>query len=93
MQLLSNKKWADDDIVEDLTYLSDSLQLQVRELRYISIIVYDKGLMILCSTYEKYQMEVSGGHLDWTPVHTNDQFWIENINKFEGKDFEIVRYV
>jgi len=75
VQLLSNKKWADDDIVEDLTYLSDSLQLQVREL----------------STYEKYQMEVSGGHLDWTPVHTNDQFWIENINKFEGKDFEIVR--
>lgn len=75
VQQLSNKKWSDEDIVEDLKFLAESLQLEVREL----------------STFEKYQKEVTGGHLDWTPVHTNDQFWTENINKFETKDFEIVR--
>eukprot|EP00698_Gefionella_okellyi_P017426 TRINITY_DN5089_c0_g1_i1.p1 TRINITY_DN5089_c0_g1~~TRINITY_DN5089_c0_g1_i1.p1 ORF type:complete len:453 (+),score=97.37 TRINITY_DN5089_c0_g1_i1:47-1360(+) len=74
---LASRKWTDDDIIDDLTFMGDSLRQGVKEL----------------STFEKYQKEVTGGRMDWTPMHTSDQFWQENINRFEAKDFEIVRVI
>lgn len=44
------------------------------------------------STFDKYHKEVTSGRLDWTPAHTNEQFWRDNINKFEADDFELIRY-
>lgn len=29
------------------------------------------------------------GVLDWTPMHTSDVFWRQNIDKFEDKDFQV----
>ena len=45
----------------------------------------------LLSSYEKYKREVLGGSLDWSPMHTSDQFWRENTAAFEEKDFQILR--
>ena len=30
------------------------------------------------------------GVLDWTPMHTSDVFWRQNIDKFEEKDFQVL---
>jgi len=44
------------------------------------------------SSFEVYQTEVMSGSLSWTPVHT-ELFWRENINKFEHKNFAIIRHL
>ncbi|KAL3157490.1 hypothetical protein ABBQ32_011954 [Trebouxia sp. C0010 RCD-2024] len=45
----------------------------------------------MLSSFEKYKKEVLGDSLDWTPMHTSQQFWKENVEKFEEKDFQILR--
>jgi len=42
------------------------------------------------SSYEKYRAEVLSGNLQWSPVH-NEQFFRENIQHFEDKNFEVVK--
>lgn len=42
------------------------------------------------SSFDMYKSEVEGGKLSWTPVHT-ENFWRENINKFEGQNFNLIR--
>jgi V-type H+-transporting ATPase subunit H len=44
------------------------------------------------SSFEVYQNEVMSGSLQWTPVHT-ELFWRENINKFEHKNFFLIRQI
>jgi hypothetical protein len=34
--------------------------------------------------------KVMSGMLDWTPSHTSDLFWRQNIDKFEEKDFQVI---
>jgi len=41
------------------------------------------------SSFEMYQAEVEQGNLTWGPVHT-EQFWSENYNKFERKEFALI---
>lgn len=31
------------------------------------------------------------GILDWTPMHTSELFWRQNIDRFEEKDFQVLR--
>jgi hypothetical protein len=35
--------------------------------------------------------QVMSGMLDWTPMHTSELFWRQNIDKFEEKDFQVLR--
>lgn len=39
------------------------------------------------SSFDKYRKEVASGQLDWSPMHTADTFWRENVDKFEERDF------
>jgi hypothetical protein len=43
----------------------------------------------LLSSWDKYKKEVLSGGLDWTPLHTSEQFWLENAAKFEERDFQV----
>ncbi|KAK9845572.1 hypothetical protein WJX84_004458 [Apatococcus fuscideae] len=45
----------------------------------------------LLSSFEKYRKEVLSGSLDWSPMHTAEAFWKENVEKFEEKDFQTLR--
>jgi len=42
------------------------------------------------SSFDKYEKEVNSGNLDWGYLHSN-KFWGENINKFEQKEFGVVK--
>lgn len=64
---------------EELTGALDSLDVSLKE-----------NIQLL-SSFEKYKKEVLGDSLDWTPMHTSQQFWKENVEKFEEKDFQILR--
>lgn len=43
------------------------------------------------SSWDKYKKEVLSGSLDWTPMHTSELFWRQNVEKFEEKDFQLLR--
>lgn len=42
-------------------------------------------------THTAAAAQVMSGLLDWTPSHTSDAFWIQNISKFEQCDFQVSR--
>lgn len=68
---LQSRKWSDDEIVEDLDYLSTELKSRVEGL----------------TTYDEWLSEVESGHLVWSPVHESEEFWRENgmrIGQEEG---------
>lgn len=49
-----------------------------------------EGIQTL-SSFDMYKKEVASGALDWTHMHTSDKFWKDNIDKFEEKDFQVLR--
>ncbi|GIL44096.1 hypothetical protein Vafri_1639 [Volvox africanus] len=69
------QSWGDDDIVEMLGFVDEKLK---------------EGIIIL-SNFEKYKKEVMSGQLDWSPMHSSDLFWRENVEKFEERDFQVLR--
>ncbi len=60
-----------------LAFMEERLKLGIQEL----------------SSYDKYKKEVLSGCLDWTPMHTSELFWRQNVALFEDKDFQILRVV
>jgi len=71
---LAQKKWGDEDIVNDITALQNSLNENLQRL----------------SSFDMYKKEVLSGDLDWTPVHRSEKFWRENIFRFEENSFEVL---
>jgi hypothetical protein len=43
----------------------------------------------LLSSFDKYKQQVLLGHLDWSPMHKDPNFWRENITNFEENDFQV----
>jgi V-type H+-transporting ATPase subunit H len=68
-------KWDDDELTAALEWLREQLDSNIQ----------------LLSSFEKYKKEVLSGSLDWTPMHTSQQFWRENVTKFEDRDFQVLR--
>eukprot|EP00878_Enallax_costatus_P027898 GHUV01030086.1.p1 GENE.GHUV01030086.1~~GHUV01030086.1.p1 ORF type:complete len:450 (+),score=138.79 GHUV01030086.1:518-1867(+) len=71
----SMQSWGDEDIPTVLQELADMLREQAVHL----------------SSWDKYKKEVLSGSLDWTPMHTSEVFWRQNVDKFEEKDFQLLR--
>lgn len=67
--------WGDPDIGEMLTFMDEKLR---------------EGITIL-SNFEKYKKELGSGMLDWSPMHTSELFWRDNVDKFEDRDFMVLR--
>lgn len=69
------QSWSDEDIPALLQEIADMLREQAIHL----------------SSWDKYKKEVLSGSLDWTPMHTSELFWRQNVDKFEEKDFQLLR--
>ncbi|KAI9509962.1 ATPase V1 complex subunit H [Russula earlei] len=67
---LATRKWSDEDILEDVDFLRDELEARFESL----------------TTWDEYTSELASGHLSWTPVHTSDLFWKENVTKLNERD-------
>ena len=68
---LATRKFTDEEIVEDVTFLRDLLQQNFESL----------------TTYDEYTSELASGHLSWSPVHESETFWKENAAKLDEKEF------
>ncbi|EKM82868.1 hypothetical protein AGABI1DRAFT_118298 [Agaricus bisporus var. burnettii JB137-S8] len=69
---LSQRKFSDEDILEDVQFLKEELTVHFQNL----------------TTYDEYTSELASGHLSWTPVHESDEFWKENAVKLNDKEHE-----
>jgi len=74
-ETLAARKWADEDILEDVNYLSEQLREYVTEL----------------SSFDEYADEVRSGHLEWSPVHRVEQFWRFNAQRLNEKNYELLK--
>jgi V-type H+-transporting ATPase subunit H len=63
------QSWGDEDIPEVLDTIAETLREQA----------------VHVSSWDKYKKEVLSGTLDWTPMHTSEVFWRNNVDKFEDK--------
>jgi len=72
LDLFNQKRWADDDLVSDLEYLTKLVAQTTSEM----------------SSWDSYKTELLSKELEWSPVHTSEKFWRENVLKFEENGFE-----
>lgn len=75
IKTLSERKWADEELIADLNTLVETLDDAVASM----------------STFDEYSSEVLGKKLTWTPPHTSETFWKENIQNFKEDDWKIVK--
>ncbi len=75
MATRQQQSWGDEDIVETLGFVDERLK---------------EGIVVL-SNFEKYKKEVMSGQLEWSPMHTSELFWRQNVEKFEERDFAVLR--
>jgi len=71
---LSQKKWKDDEIENDLEFLNETLEKEFTAL----------------NSFDLYKDEVMSGKLVWSLVHRSEKFWRENVGRFEENNFKIV---
>lgn len=65
LSTLTSRKYADEDLVEDLTSLSEMLEEHAKTQ----------------TTFDEYAAEVDAGHLRWSPPHRSAVFWAENARR------------
>jgi len=75
LELLEQRKFEDEDIKEDITFLMEKMNASVQDL----------------SSYDEYVTEVRSGRLEWSPVHRSEKFWRENAAKLNDKNYELLR--
>lgn len=75
LSILEQRKFDDEDIVEDVQFLQEKLEASVQDL----------------SSFDEYATEVKSGRLEWSPVHRSAQFWRENASRLNEKNYELLR--
>ncbi|KAF6208417.1 hypothetical protein GE061_016873 [Apolygus lucorum] len=75
LSILEQRKFDDEDIVEDVQFLNEKLLASVQDL----------------SSFDEYATEVKTGRLEWSPVHRSAQFWRENAARLNEKNYELLR--
>lgn len=75
LELMDAKKFDDPDLQEDIEFLSERLHASVQDL----------------SSFDEYCTELRSGRLQWSPVHKSEKFWRENAQRFNEKNFELVK--
>ncbi|KAL5234808.1 hypothetical protein ACI65C_002218 [Semiaphis heraclei] len=75
LSIFEQRKFNDEDIVEDIQFLNEHLQASVQDF----------------SSFDGYETEVKSGQLEWSPVHRSVQFWQENAPRLNEKNHELLR--
>lgn len=71
----SERKWTDEELVEDIETVHTQLNDEVARM----------------TTFDRYNAELKSGKLAWTPAHKSDFFWQENVGQFKEDDWKVLR--
>lgn len=66
---------SDPELVEDVEFLIDVLQVSVQDL----------------SSFDEYSTELKCGRLEWSPVHNSEKFWRENAHRLNENNYELLK--
>lgn len=72
---LLSRKWAEQDIIEDLTFIRDELAKHEQHL----------------STFDAYSSEIRSGRLEWSPATLSENFWKQNAQRLNEEDHELLK--
>lgn len=72
---LSERKWADEELVADLGQLKDTLQEAFDSM----------------TTFDEYKNELDSKKLRWSPPHRSEGFWKENAEQFKAQDWKVLK--
>jgi len=75
LENLSQQKYDDEDITEDIKFLLERLGESVQDL----------------SSFDEYSSELKSGRLEWSPVHKSEKFWRENAVRLNEKNYELLK--
>ncbi|CAN6652887.1 V-type proton ATPase subunit H [Trichomonascus vanleenenianus] len=75
VKTLSERKWADEELIADLETLQTTLQDAFDSM----------------TTFDEYKHEIEGRKLRWTPPHRSELFWKQNIWRFKEVDYKMVK--
>ena len=68
LESMQARKFADEDIPEDVELLYNTLQVNLTGL----------------TSWDVYKTELESGKLEWSPSHKSENFWKDNFKAFEG---------
>ncbi|SCU91163.1 LADA_0F08460g1_1 [Lachancea dasiensis] len=75
LQSLSERKYSDDELRQDLNTLKELLEETYQEL----------------TSFDEYEAEVNSKLLVWSPPHIDNGFWSENIDKFKEDNWKLFK--
>lgn len=72
---LNQRKWSDEELVDDLNNLLEILNNSYQNL----------------TTFDEYLIELDSMEFSWSPPHKNKEFWINYINNFKLNDWKLFK--
>ncbi|KAJ9572605.1 V-ATPase subunit H [Nakaseomyces glabratus] len=75
VESLTERKYTDQELKDDLVLLKDILEQEYKEL----------------TSFDEYIAEVDSKLLCWSPPHIDNGFWVDNIDKFKLNNWELFK--
>lgn len=75
LQSLSERKYSDDELRQDILTLKEILEDEYKEL----------------TSFDEYLAELDSGLLCWSPPHIDNGFWSANIENFKQQNWKLFR--
>ena len=74
---LLERKWADNELKDDLNTMLEILNEAVTTL----------------TTFDEYTNELNTKTFVWSPSHKSEEFWYENIDEFKKNDWKLLKQI
>ncbi|CCE63155.1 hypothetical protein TPHA_0E00600 [Tetrapisispora phaffii CBS 4417] len=75
LQSLSERKYSDEELKQDISTLKEILEAEYNEL----------------TSFDEYIAEVDSKLLCWSPPHISNGFWSDNIDKFKADNWKLFK--
>lgn len=72
---LNDRKWADEELIEDLGNILEILNENFEKL----------------TSFDEYLIELDSGSLSWSPPHRSKEFWTNYAYKFKEKNYKLFK--
>lgn len=69
---LKFRKFSDEELIEDLNSLIELIEINYSKL----------------TSFDEYEQELNSGEFKNSPVHLNDEFFIDNLKKFQENNYK-----